>query len=187
MHTTSVSLLQRLRDRAEPADWQRFTDLYTPLLYYWARRLHLQESDAADLVQDVFVRLIQKFPGYTYDGGQSFRGWLHTVLLNVWRTKQRQRTIATVGAGEDFAALAEPDAVDILSEQEYRRYLAQRALRLMQTQFQPTTWRACWLLVVEGKSGAEVARELGISEGAAYVAKWRVLRRLREELEGLLA
>jgi RNA polymerase sigma-70 factor (ECF subfamily) len=185
MNTTPISLLERLRKPDEPDPWRRFTDLYTPLLYYWARRLGLQEQDAADLVQDVFVLLVQKLPEFTHDRKHSFRSWLRTVLLNRWRTGQRRRTPGTADDGA-LGELAVPDDVAEFGEAEYQRYLARRALELMQAQFQPTTWQACWKQVVEGRPAAEVAAELGISEGAAYVAKSRVLRRLRQELDGLI-
>ena len=56
----------------------------------------------------------------------------------------------------------------------------------MQTDFQPATWKACWETVVAGRHAADVAAELGLSENAVYLAKARVLRRLREELAELL-
>lgn len=187
MNTTSISLLQRLRHGAEPDAWKRFADLYTPLLFYWARRLGLQEPDAADLVQDVFVRLVRKLPDFTYDQSRSFRSWLHTVLLNQHRSSLRKPGVPVVqrdpGRSADFA---DSDPILELDEAEYSRYLAQRALRLMQAHFQPTTWQACWQQVVEGRTAAEVAAALGISEGAAWVAKSRVLRRLQQEFQGLL-
>ncbi len=187
MNTTPISLLERLRNPTEPAAWRRFAELYTPLLYYWARRLGLQEADAADLVQDVFVRLAQKLPEFAHDRKNRFRSWLHTVLLNQWRTNCRRREVRAAGGSEDgLADVAVADETAAVEEAEYGHYLARRALRLMQAQFQPTTWKACWEQVVEGRPAAEVAAELGISEGAAYVAKCRVLRRLRQELEGLL-
>jgi RNA polymerase sigma-70 factor (ECF subfamily) len=189
MNTTPVSLLERLRQApaggCDPLVWRRFTDLYTPLMYYWARRLGLQESDAADLVQDVFLKLIRKLPEFTYHRCQSFRSWLHTVLINQWRTNRRRRVVVSAAGGEALDEVAAEDG-DAVGEEEYRQYVAQRALKLMQSQFQPATWRACWFQVVDGKSAAEVAAELGISEGAAYVAKCRVLRRLRLDLVGLL-
>jgi RNA polymerase sigma-70 factor (ECF subfamily) len=75
MNSTSVSLLERLRQPAAPEDWGRFVQLYTPLLYYWACRLGLQEQDAADLVQEVFTTLVQKLPEFAYEPDRSFRGW----------------------------------------------------------------------------------------------------------------
>jgi RNA polymerase sigma-70 factor (ECF subfamily) len=186
MQTTSTSLLVRLRQAAEPEAWRRFAELYTPLLYYWARRLGLGEPDAADLVQDVFLKLVLKLPEFQYDRARSFRSWLRTVLINQWRTNHRRQAVGPARAGDQtLADVSVPDDVAAFGEAEYRHYLAQRALRLMQAQFQETTWKACWMQVVDGRPAAEVAAQLGISEGAAWVAKCRVLRRLRQELAGL--
>jgi RNA polymerase sigma-70 factor (ECF subfamily) len=59
-------------------------------------------------------------------------------------------------------------------------------MTLMQADFRPGTWKAFWEQVVVGRPAREVASELGLSPGAAYAAKFRVLGRLREELEGML-
>jgi RNA polymerase sigma-70 factor, ECF subfamily len=186
MHTTSISLLERIRQPAEREAWGRFVDLYTPLLYYWACRLGMQESDAADLVQDVFAVLVQKLPAFTYDNGKSFRGWLRTITYNKWRDFQRRRAAAPAnGNPAVLANLPAPDSLDTFWEREYRECLVGRALELMQSEFEPATWKACWECVVSDRPAAEVARELGLSVDSVYAAKSRVLRRLRQELSGL--
>jgi RNA polymerase sigma-70 factor (ECF subfamily) len=187
MHTTSVSLLERLRLPDADVAWERFVNLYTPLLFYWARRVGLQESDAADLVQDVFATLVQKLPEFHYDRSQSFRSWLHTVLLNKWRKLRRRQPSLPQPGDASLASLANPDDEFVeLEEAEFRQHLFVRALQLMQADFQPTTWKACWEHVVCDRPAAEVARELQITVNAVYLAQSRVLRRLRQELEGLL-
>jgi RNA polymerase sigma-70 factor (ECF subfamily) len=186
MDTTSVSLLERLRQPGAHEAWARFVHLYTPLLYYWARRLGLREQDAADLVQDVFTVLVRKLPEFTYDRDRSFRGWLHTVFLNKWH-EAGPRADPLPGAGPaGLSGVASPDNVAALGEAEFRQHLMMRALQLMQADFEPSTWRACWEHVVCDRPAAEVARELGITVNAVYLAKSRVLRRLRQELAGLL-
>jgi RNA polymerase sigma-70 factor (ECF subfamily) len=188
MHTTPVSLLERLRQPGAQEAWARFVRLYTPLLFYWAVRLGLQQSDAADLVQDVLMVLVRKLPEFQYDRDKSFRAWLRTVVLNKWRENRRRHTLPRAGAAEPAVAeVASLDDGDAFGEAEYRRHLVGRALQLMQVDFQPRTWKAFWETVVAGKSAAEVARELGLSVGAVRVAKLRVLQRLRQELEGLLS
>ena len=185
MHTTPVSLLERLRQPDQQAAWTRFVELYTPLLYHWSKRLGLQESDAADLVQEVFVVLLQKLPEFTYDRRKSFRGWLRTVLLH--KSEDRRRRQPPPPAPHVAATdLLEERGPDVLEEVEYRQYLVGRALQVMQRDFQPVTWKACWEHVVADRPAAEVAAELDISVGSVYAAKSRVLRRLRQELEGLL-
>src|SRR5207249_3220077 len=92
------SLLERLRQPAGRAAWDRFVELYTPMLYAWTRRLGLQPPDAADIVQDVFTILVQKLPGFQYDPHKSFHAWLKTVLMNRWKDKLRRPAHVTVGS-----------------------------------------------------------------------------------------
>jgi RNA polymerase sigma-70 factor (ECF subfamily) len=187
MNTTPASLLERLQQSDEQAAWARFVELYTPVLFAWARRLGLQAQDAADLVQEVFTVLVRKLPEFRYDKHKSFRGWLRTITLNKWRDACRSRAALPVQAGHAaLEDLADPGAGDGFAETEYRQCLVARALELMQSEFQPSTWKACWEFVVNSRPAADVARELDISVNAVYLAKGRVLRRLRAELEGLL-
>jgi RNA polymerase sigma-70 factor (ECF subfamily) len=187
MQNTPISLLERLQRSGEKEAWDRFVTLYTPLLYHWARRLGLQESDAADLVQEVFAILIRELPAFRYHKGKRFRGWLWTTLVNKWREgRRRKNSRLPEAAGVDPDGLAGPDATTAVEDAEYRQYLVAEALRLMQVDFQPITWRACWEYAVAGRPAAEVAAELGITVNAVHLAKSRVLRRLRQELKGLL-
>jgi RNA polymerase sigma-70 factor, ECF subfamily len=186
MDSTPVSLLERLREPNQPQAWARFVELYTPLLLFWARRLGLQSHDAADLVQEVFAALVQKLPAFTYDRNKTFRGWLRVLALNKWRDRQRLQATALAAGQEAVTERAGPDDVAAFWEEDHRRHLVARALEVMRAEFEPTTWKACWEFVVEGVSAAEVAGRLGISENAVYIAKCRVLRRLRQELEGML-
>ena len=183
----SSSLLLRLCRPGEQGAWRRFIDLYTPLLYYWACRMGLPARDAADLVQDVFVTLVQKLPQFRYDPGKSFRSWLRTVAENHWRNAARKLAARPRNAGDAaLANAAVPDGPAAVWEAEYRGRLFRRAVRIMQGDFEEKTWKACWALVVDGRAGADVAAQLGMSINAVYAARSRVLRRLRQELDGLL-
>jgi RNA polymerase sigma-70 factor (ECF subfamily) len=86
----------------------------------------------------------------------------------------------------NVSEVAAPDAVEQFWRDDYARHLTKRALELMQRDFAEKTWKACWACVVEGKPATVVAAELGMTVGAVYVAKSRVLSRLRVELEGML-
>jgi RNA polymerase sigma-70 factor (ECF subfamily) len=186
MDSTSISLLERLRQPGDAEAWARFVRLYTPLLFHWASRAGLREHDAADLVQDVLTLLVQKLPEFTYDPAKSFRGWLRAVTLNKSRERYRRAVLPVEKDGRALAGVAAPAEDDPIWEAEYRQHLVGQALRLMQAEFQPTTWQACWQHVVDGKSAAEVASALGMTPGAVRAAKFRVLSRLRRELAGLL-
>jgi RNA polymerase sigma-70 factor (ECF subfamily) len=187
MQSTSPTLLARLRDVANQDAWRRFVQLYTPMMYRWASHTGLEPNDANDLVQDVFAVLVRRLPDFHYNQQQSFRAWLRTVLLNKWRENLRRRLPVSIDPQEGvLAKLADRHDVDFLSDAEYRRQLVQRAMELIRGDFQPATWRAWWEFVIVGRPAADVAREVGISVHAVYLAKARVLRRLRQELEGLM-
>ncbi len=189
-HSTSASLLARVRRREADA-WERFAALYTPLVYGWARRGGLQSSDAADVVQDVFRPVFEKIEDFQRDGQQSrFRGWLWTITRNRVRLFYRQGAGRAQAAGGSEAARRMEQVPDFLESdeqpaaEESRRLLVHRALQLIKQDFADETWQAFWRLAVEGDSVREIAADLGISAAAVRQAKYRVLCRLREELEG---
>lgn len=186
MIKTPASLLERLRDPFDPEAWSRFVMLYTPLIYAWACRARLQEQDAQDLVQDVFITLLRVLPTFTYDPDQSFRRWLRTVTLNTWRNacKRASNRVLRGAAGAEQLAVAHD--LEEVWEAEYRQHLVARALNVMRADFQENTWKACWEMVVGGRTAPDVANELGLTVGAVYAAKVRVMNRLRLELRGLL-
>jgi RNA polymerase sigma-70 factor (ECF subfamily) len=187
MDTTPASLLERLRQPNAPEAWEHFVKLYTPLLGRWAQRLGLQGQDAADLVQEVFLVLVRKLGDFQYNPQQRFRGWLWTITLNKHRELGRRRSLPmTPDSADILAELPGRDDRDAIDEAEYRHCLVQQGLQLIKDEFQPTTWQAFWQCAVAERRAAEVANELGLSENAVYLAKGRVLRRLRRELEGLL-
>ena len=150
------------------------------MIYVWGRRVGLQPADAADLVQDVLTTLVRNLPEFHYQQQGSFRAWLRTVTLNKWRDSCRRKAARPAERGGDqLLDVAAPEAEDSLVEAEYRAHVVARALELMQAEFQSTTWKACWELVVAGRTAADIAREFQISENAVYLAKGRVMRRLR--------
>lgn len=186
MDHTPPSLLESLRTPRAAEVWPRFVHLYSPLLFYWAKRLGLQDQDAADLVQDVFMHLLDQMPKFAYDRNGSFRSWLRTVIMNKWREKQRRSSLPVADNKNVAEQACGMDPAEALWEREYQQHVARLALCLMQSEFQETTWKACWEVVVNDRSAEEVARELNLTLGAVYAAKSRVLRRLRHELDGLL-
>jgi RNA polymerase sigma-70 factor (ECF subfamily) len=147
----------------------------------------LSGEDTTDLVQEVFLKLLEVLPVFPYDTRKSFRGWLRTVTLNTWRDQCKRRANRPLAGNEAaLAAATTPDGLEAFWEAEYSQHLVNRAMILMQADFRPATWKAFWEQVVVGRPAHVVAAELGMSPGAAYAAKFRVLERLREELAGML-
>ena len=187
---TSLSLLRRVRLH-DPDAWDRFACLYTPLVYAWTRRHGLQEHDAADVVQEVFQTVARKIGDYGRDGeaGRS-RGWLWVVTRNqaflLFRQKQKHPEAAG-GTDANVRMQALPDWEEVQDEASTAnddQYLLQRAVTLIRTDFADSTWQAFERTVLNGEPAVDVAASLDMSSNAVRQAKFRVLQRLREELQG---
>jgi RNA polymerase sigma factor (sigma-70 family) len=188
---TRASLLVQLRDGANRAAWQEFVKLYGPVVYGFARKRGLQDADAADLMQDVMRSVSAAIARLDYDRNQgTFRGWLFTISRNKIFNFLSARRMRPQASGDTDAVRmlnAQPDDHESADtwELEYQRRLASLAMERIQSEFQEKSWRAFWLTAVEGQAAGDVSKDLGLSAGAIYVAKSRVLARLKEEVEAM--
>ena len=190
---TRASLLVQLRDGANHGAWQEFMKLYGPVVYGFARKRGLQDADAADLMQDVMRSVSNAIGRLDYDRNQgTFRGWLFTITRNRVFNFLSARRIRPQGSGDSSThqmlnSHPNPDTNDgsDVWEVEYQRRLASLAMERVKNEFKQNTWQAFWMTAVEGKSAAEIASQIGMSSGAIYVAKSRVLARLKEEVESM--
>ena len=184
---TRLSLLVRLRDARDDGAWAQFVDLYAPLVYGFARRHGLQNADAADLTQEVLRSVAGAVGRLNYDPGRgTFRGWLFTVVRNKLRNFLAAQNRPGRGTGDtdaqhrlqELPAREEDEAA--WWDQEYERRVFAWAAEQVRGAFQDSTWQAFWQTAVEGKTGPQVARALGLSVAAVYLAKGRVMARLKE-------
>jgi RNA polymerase sigma-70 factor, ECF subfamily len=189
---TPSSLLERLRSPNDAAAWERLLKLYGPTVEGWCRQAGLSAEDAADVRQEVFQTVARGIAHFRRDRpGDSFRGWLYTTtrcrLLDHWRRANRQpRAAGGTDAHErlmEFPA-AEPSGAEPATADARGMY--QRCMQLIRAEFEEKTWQAFWRVTVDGRPAADVAAELGMTPGAVYIAKSRVLKRLREEFTDLL-
>jgi RNA polymerase sigma-70 factor (ECF subfamily) len=186
---TSLSLLERARGRDAGA-WQTLVQLYSPLVFSWARRAGLGDADAADLVQEVWQSVAAALERFRRDGqGGTFRGWLWTITRNKLNDHFRARRDKPEAAGGTEAkqlleSVPEQEPADETGSEGHA--LLHRTLELIRPEFEDRTWRAFWGLTVEGRSAADVGEALGMAANAVHQARFRVLRRLREEMAGLV-
>jgi len=188
---TRASLLVQLRDGTNRGAWEEFVSLYGPIVYGFARKRGLQDADAADVMQDVMRSVASAIGRLDYDRGRgTFRGWLFTIARNKiinFASARRVRPQASGDTGTNRLLETHPDGGDGADdwELEYQRQVAAMAMEKVKHEFQESTWRAFWMTAVEGRAAAEASDETGMSTGAVYVAKSRVLSRLKEEVERL--
>lgn len=193
MSATPYSLIERLGRSDNKADWDRLVGLYAPLLRTWVRRHVPQEADAEDIVQDVLAVVVAKLRSFKHNGSDgAFRSWLRTILVyrlkTFWRQKQRS---PLAGGDERFTQMLremeEPQSeLARRLDEEHDRFIAARLLEQIRPEFTPATWAAFHRYVIDGRSPANVAAELGVSTNVVFIARSRILRRLREEAQGLI-
>jgi RNA polymerase sigma-70 factor (ECF subfamily) len=192
MNETRHSLLIRAQTGEENA-WKDLIDLYRPLVMGWLNRQGVPAVDLDDLSQDVLLSVVKHLPNFEHSGNRgAFRSWLRTIVCNrttdYWRTVSAS-TPASGGSGATarLQQIADPDsALNRQWDEEHDRYVINCLLKMVEEEFEPTTLRAFCKLTLEDASGADAAQELGLSIAAVYMAKSRVLQRIRQEAEGLI-
>ncbi len=189
---TSISLLGRLRlEAVDPADWAAFVGRYGPLIYGWCRRWKLQQADAEDVTQEVLAKLAIKLRSFRYDAKQSFRAYTktlsHYALCDFLASRNRP---GAFGAGDNshLALLDNAAARDDLQEklsEAFDHELLETAKERIKARVEPRTWEAFRLTAIDGLSGAEAASRTGMAIAAAFKAKSKVQRMIRDEVRRL--
>lgn len=192
MNETRQSLLIRAQN-GETSAWNDLTDLYRPLILGWLNRQGVPARDQEDLSQEVLLRVVKHLPHFEHSGQRgAFRSWLRTIVCSrtadYWKEVDAS-TVVKGGSGATAALheLADPDsALNRQWDEEHDRYVLHCLLLLVEEEFEPLTLQAFRRLALDGVSGAEAAEELGMSVAAVYIAKSRVLQRIRQEAGGLI-
>lgn len=189
---TRPSLLLRLRDARDQQAWSEFWEIYQPLILRLARQKGLQDADAREVTQEVLLAVSKAVGGWETNLARgSFRGWLATIARNLVVNFLIRQSRHPRGTGNsDFARwLDEVPAADCgesqLFDLERRRQVFLWATEEIEHEFRSDTWQAFWETSVRQRSVAEVAHDLKMSNGAVYVARSRVMKRLREKVSAM--
>jgi RNA polymerase sigma-70 factor (ECF subfamily) len=187
---TSATLLARLRQvPADQTAWVQFTERYGRKIYAWCRQWNLQQADAEDLTQEVLLKLAETLQTFVYDPTKSFRAWLKTVARHAWSDSWTGRKAAVAAGGSRALELlqtieARDDLVRRL-EEEFDRELLDEAMARVRLRVLPRTWEAFERTALQGQSGAEAARALGMKVAAVFVARSKVQKMLQEDVQQL--
>lgn len=186
---TRISLILRLRSPADAVAWREFVEIYQPLVFRLARNRGLQDADALDAVQEVFARVAKAINRWDPDPNKgTFRGWISRITRNLviemLRSKSRR---PLTGDDSAIAALLDaaprPSAESELFDLERERQLFAWAADKVRQTAQPKSWQAFWLTAVEHHSIEDAAAELNMSKGAVYVARSRMMARLKQVVQ----
>ncbi|TWT91586.1 RNA polymerase sigma factor [Stieleria varia] len=190
--STSLSLIRRVQTN-DPRSWERLVQIYGPLVYRWCRRRGIDRHDASDIMQDVFSAVSGSIDRFQSEQGQrSFRGWLYGItrfkMLDHFRQSMKRPDViagdvldATLEANVD----ADPYLDDPAGDRIDAGIIIRQTLELIRQEFTDVTWKAFWRTAVDKQSAPDVAAELGLQPANVRQIKRRVMKRLRDELDGL--
>ncbi len=184
---TNLSLIDRLQHAANEEGWREFLQIYQPVVYRMARHRGLQDADALDVTQQVFTSISRAIEGWTAKaGGPPFRAWLTTIAGNAIKTAlSRQPRDRASGSTSVVELLNQESAGNDISEemqQEARREVMRWAAKQVRKEFAEQTWTIFWQTAMEDVSVSAMAEKTGHSAGAIYVARHRVLARLKQKI-----
>ena len=184
---TRRSLLSRLRAWDDRESWNTFYETYGRLLFRYALKSGLSPTEAEDVVQDTIVSVAKEMPTFRYDPERgSFKGWLHQIVrrrvVDLLRRRPReepQEAVAdalgeTIGTAGDW---------ETLWDIEWARHVTTRAIERVKTQVSARQFQIFSLAVLQEQPGPVVCRTLGVNPAMVYLARHRVGRLFRKELE----
>ncbi len=183
--TTRRSLLVRLRDSRDEAAWLEFTAIYEPVIYRMTKRRGMQDADAREIVQEVLLSVSTAISRFDMEQSGSFCGWLNRITRNatidrIRTITARKETLDASGVVRKLDALVGDQRIEDEFEQDRRQQLFRWAASQVRLSTGEQNWMAFWKSTIDGIAIGEVASELGMTEGAVYVARCRIVKRIRE-------
>ncbi len=194
---TRLTLLARLKDRADQRSWQEFFDTYRRLVYGVARQAGLSESEAQDAVQETFLAVSKSIERFRPDPARgSFKNWLLQITRRRIADQYRQRdkrVVAGSSTPDDSTGTATiervPDPASLVQDEvwetEWRQNLASVAMERVKNRVRPKQWLIFRQLVIEERTSRQVAEQCGVSLAQVYVAKHRVGAEIKKEVRRL--
>ncbi len=194
---TRQSLLSRLRDWKDQDGWQQFFDTYWRLVYRVARQAGFDDATAQDIVQNTFIYLSRRMPKFRYDRERgSFKSWLRRVTrsrISAFRRRAeaREPALPEVDLEDDEASVWEVipdpagDALDEVWQREWEDNLVKAALRRVRAKVSGQQLMIFELAALGEVPLKQVARKLDVSLMQVYLARHRVGKLFKEEVQRL--
>ena len=186
---TTTQLLDELRMTNDTSAWSQFCNHFQPVVVQFAKQLGLSAVDAEDAAQETMATFFKAFSSGRYDPRKGrLSSWLfgvaNRVILNLRGHRPLERLVPDKTTGTSFWDLVQDDhSIRQTWETEWRQMVLKKCLEQVQREFDARVFRASELYAVRGISVEEVCNELEISRNAVYIAKSRILVRLRRLAE----
>ena len=190
---TSQYTLRRAKNDIQSDAWSKLVPIYTPFINGWLHQCGIVDSDTPDLTQDVLIALIKKLPEFNHNGRTgAFRSWLKAITINHCRRYWEKKQKTVPGANCEAANVVIEQLADASSDlssrwdREHDQEVLSGVIRMIQGEFDQATMTAFRRVAIQGEAAKDIAADLGVSIGQVYKFKFRVMRRLQEEAQGLI-
>ena len=184
---TNHSLIARVKNVDDGASWAEFLEIYQPVVFRMARKRGLQDADAHDVVQQVFMSIARAIDRWQPSPEQPlFRAWLVTIARNaITNALVRRPRDAASGSSSVMELLhGQPDPADAAELQaEANKEFVRWATAQIRHEFSASTWEVFWRTAIDDQSVADVMKATGRTAGSIYVIRYRVIARLKEKLD----
>lgn len=183
---TRASLIVRLKASEDSSVWHEFVSIYESVIYRTARKQGLCHDDSAEVTQEVLTRVTKAIDGWEINPGRgSFRGWLYRITknLSIDYLRKSKRRPTTGNDTTILNSIKAPGESGNDFDRQFERQVFRQTARTIENQFKPKTWKAFWMTTVDGKSIDEAVKQLDMTRGAIYIARSRVMAKLKQEVQ----
>jgi RNA polymerase sigma factor (sigma-70 family) len=185
--TTCTELLDGLRSAGNRVVWQQFVDRYRPMIERYATRLGMNSADAQDAAQQTLISFCSEYQSGKYDRDRGrLRVWLFGIARNQIRNLHRRSARKERQVVEDASQTGffdrQPDDNDLEREwdKEWRDSVIRQCIEEVRNDLDAKSIEAFELFAWKGLDAAEVGRRLDMSPNAVFIAKHRILKRIRK-------
>jgi len=194
---TRESLLGKLKDWKNEESWREFVNVYRKLIFSAARKSGLTETEADDVVQETIVSVAKTIREFRYDPERcSFKTWLRHLtqkrIADHYRKRSREHLISEPSDGattrtRGVERVPSPENLEAIWEEEWQNKLLEAALERVRSQASARQYQMFDLYVLKKMRVQEVATALGTSAAQVYLAKHRISRLIKKEIQQLKA
>jgi RNA polymerase sigma factor (sigma-70 family) len=186
-YLTRATLLQRITTQRDEKSWDDFVQYYRNFIYLLCIKMNMSHHEADEVVQQVLIKLWNKFPDFEYDESKRFRSWLCRVVQNTCRDyfrKSNSQKRLKDKVQETSPSLPSLPEIEAIAEHEWNDYITSLALENIRPQCSEKSIQI-FLRLAAGEDAKELEKELELKPNVIYVYRKRIRDRLKDEVTRL--
>lgn len=190
-YTTSITLVQKMRDLYDESSWNRFAETYTPYMRMIILNMGMRHHDTEDLVQSIILKAWKNLNSFEYKPDKAaLRSWLKTITKNTVLSYLKKKSTKEASLNEleeskhlNYNPVTEAE-ISKWADKEWEVYISSLAWDNVKDEFGETV-QQIFLMLSKGEEIETIAKELDVKENTVYQSRKRVKNRLYREIRRL--